>query len=107
MFNDKNLKSNLDIIIKKLDGQNYEQDKEPIRYLSNELKKLEKKLPTIKEIEEIYKILTDLEIKYDEYNDLSYYFNPVYTKIKKVIHSNHVKDIREENKRKRDMLRQH
>lgn len=48
MFNDKNLKSNLDIIIKKLDGQNYEQDKKQIRYLSNELKKLEKKLPTIK-----------------------------------------------------------
>ncbi len=97
MFNDKDLKSNLDIIIKKLEGQNYEQDKEQIGYLSNELKKLEKQLPTLKKIEEIYKILTDLEIKYDEYNDLSYYFNPVYTKIKKVIHSNNVKQIRKEN----------
>ena len=34
--------------------------------------------------------------------DLGYYFDPLYVKIKKTIHEEKVKEIREENKRKRD-----
>ena len=38
----------------------------------------------------------------DDFNDLVYYFNPLYVKIKKTIHEEKVKEIREENKRKRN-----
>lgn len=100
MFNDKDLKSNLDIIIRKLEVQNYEQDNEQIGYLSNELKKLGKKLPTMESLEKIHKILTNLEIKYDEYNDLSYYFNPVYVSVKKIIHQEVVQKLKLKHKKR-------
>ena len=53
-------------------------------------------------MEELQKIIVDLEIKYDDFNDLVYYFDPLYVKIKKTIHEEKVKEKREENKRKRD-----
>ena len=37
--------------------------------------KLEKQIPTYSKLEELQKIVTDLEVKYDDFNDLSYYFN--------------------------------
>ena len=52
-------------------------------------------------MEELQKIVIDLEIKYDDFNDLVYYFDPLYVKIKKTIHEEKIKEIREDNKRKR------
>ena len=50
------------------------------------LKKIENQIPTYNKLEELRKIVIDLEVKYDDFNDLSYYFNPLYVKIKNTIH---------------------
>ena len=63
---------------------------------------MEHQLPTDNKLEELKKIVIDLEIKYDDFNDLVYYFDPLYVKIKQTIHEEKVKEIREENKRKRN-----
>lgn len=64
------------------------------------MKKLHKELPTIIEIDKLKKEINYLEIKYDVFNDLSYYFDPLCMKVKQKIHNEEVKMIREENKRK-------
>ena len=38
----------------------------------------------------------------NDFNDLVYYFDPLYVKIKKTIHEEKIKEIRKENKRNRD-----
>ena len=50
------------------------------------MKKIENQIPTYNKLEELRKIVIDLEVKYDDFNDLSYYFNPLYVKIKNTIH---------------------
>lgn len=99
----ENLKQVLDILIQVLEKNDFDEDKQKIQYLSNELEKIENQIPTYNKLEELQKIVTDLEVKYDVFNDLSYYFNPLYVKIKNTIHKEEVKKIREENKRKRDV----
>ena len=84
-----------------LDKNEFGNDNQKVKYLYNELEKIKNYLPTIEKIEELQKIEIDLEIKYDNFNDFSYYFNPFYTQIKKKIHDENVKKIREENKKKK------
>lgn len=57
-------------------------------------------MPTIIEIDKLKKEINYLEIKYDVFNDLSYYFDPLCMEVKKKIHGEEVKKIREEKKRK-------
>lgn len=97
----ENLKQILDVLIKSLGKGDYGKDKQKIQYLINELKKFDEQIPTYSELEELHKIVIDLEVKYDNFTDLSYYFNPLYVKIKNAIHEEEIKKIREENKRKR------
>lgn len=99
----ENLKQLLVILTRTLEKKDLGEDKSKIQYLSSELEKLEKQIPTYSKLEELQKIVTDLEVKYDDFNDLSYYFNPMYVKIKNNIHAEDVKKLREENKRKREM----
>lgn len=76
----------LNVLIQVLKKNDFGEDKQKIQYLSNELKKIENQIPTYNKLEELRKIVIDLEVKYDDFNDLSYYFNPLYVKIKNTIH---------------------
>lgn len=91
----------LEILNKVLEKNISYEDKEKIVYLSAELKKMFRKLPSSIKLEELQKIVIDLEVKYDDLNDLSYYFDPLYAKIKNAIHAECVKKIREDNRRKK------
>ena len=97
----ESLKQILAFLTRILEKHDFNEDKQIIQYLFKELEKLEHQLPTDNKLEELQKIVIDLEIKYDDFNDLVYYFDPLYVKIKKTIHEEKVKEIREENKRKR------
>ncbi len=97
------LKQILNLLIKFIEKKDYGKDEQKIQYLYNELKKISEQIPTYSKLEELEKIVIDLEVKYDDFNDLSYYFSPLYAKIKNVIHNEEVKKIREENKRKRNL----
>lgn len=98
----ESLKQILAFLTRILEKNDFNEDKQIIQYLFKELENLEHQLPTDNKLEELQKIVIDLEIKYDDFNDLGYYFDPLYVKIKKTIHEEKVKKIREENKRKRD-----
>lgn len=98
----ESLKQILAFLTRILEKNDFNEDKQIIQYLFKELEKLELQLPTDNKLEELQRIVIDLEIKYDDFNDLGYYFDPLYVKIKKTIHEEKVKEIREENKRKRD-----
>ena len=98
----ESLKQILAFLTRILEKNDFNEDKQIIQYLFKELEKLEHQLPTDNKLEELKRIVIDLEIKYDDINDLGYYFDPLYVKIKKTIHEEKVKEIREENKRKRD-----
>ncbi len=75
---------NLLVYLKEILAKNeFGNDEQKIKYLYNELVKIKEKLPSIEKLEELQKIGIDLEIKYDNLNEFSYYFNPLYTLIKK------------------------
>ena len=99
----ENLKQILEILTQTLEKNDFGEDRQKIQYLSSELKKIENQIPTYSKLEEIQKIVTDLEVKYDDFNDLSYYFNPMCVKIKNNMHTEDVKKLREENKKKREI----
>ena len=98
----ESLKQILAFLTRILEKNDFNEDKQIIQYLFKKLEKLEHQLPTDNKLEELQKIVIDLEIKYDDFNDLVYYFDPLYLKIKKTIHEEKVKEIREKSKRKRD-----
>ena len=94
----KRMVSNITIFLEK----NYiSEDKEKIKYLSEELKKIEKNIPSNNKMEELKKIEVDLEVRYDDFNELGNYFDPLYIFLKNKIHEEKVKKLRKENKRKR------
>ena len=52
-------------------------------------------------LNELQDIELDLEVKYKIFYELDNYFNPIYAKIKNIIHKEKVDKLREENRRKR------
>lgn len=99
----ENLKQLLAVLTQSLEKKYFGEDKTKIQYLSAELGKIENQIPTFSKLEELKKIVNNLEVKYDDFNDLSYYFDPLYVEIKNNIHADEVKKIREENRRKREI----
>ena len=99
----ENLKQLLAVLTQSLEKKDFGEDKTKIQYLSAELGKIENQIPMFSKLEELKKFVNDLEVKYDDLNDLSYYFDPLYVEIKNHIHTDEVKKIREENRRKREM----
>ena len=99
----ENLKQLLVILTQPLEKNVFGEDKQKIQFLSDELGKIENQIPTFSKLEELKKIVSDLEVKYDDFNDLSYYFDPLYVEVKNNIHAEEVKKLREENKRKREI----
>ncbi len=78
------------------------EDNLKINNLYNALLNLNSRIISIGELDNIKKDVIDLEVKYDELNELSYYFDPVYISLKKNIHNMEVQKIREENIKKRE-----
>lgn len=72
-------------------------DKEKALNICNLLE--EKNLPSNKELDKIQKDETDLEIKYEFFNELSNYFDPVYINLKRKNHEMYVKNLRNRNKK--------
>lgn len=79
----------------------FDNDEYKVKYFFDELQKLENKLPTFEKLEKLQKIEIDLEVKYDIFNELDNYFNPVYIEIKDRIHKEMIGKLRNENKIKR------
>ncbi len=71
---------------------------EKIQFLYDELKKIETKLPTIEELDNIQKVALDLAVEYDDLVELDIYFNPIYIKVKRKIKEEYIKKLRESNK---------
>ena len=99
----ENLKQLFAVLTQSLEKKDFGEDKTKIQYLSTELGKIENQIPMFSKLEELKKFVNDLEVKYDDLNDLSYYFDPLYVEIKNNIHADEVKKIREENRRKREI----
>lgn len=81
------------------DNSNLGNDNIKIKHLYKELSKIQNKLPSVERLEEIQRLETDLEIKYDCLNELSYYFDPLYIKIKNAIHKKNVEKLRNKSKK--------
>ena len=91
------------ILTQALKKNDFKEDEQKINYFCCELEKLKRDLPTIEKLEELQKIEVDLEVKYEEFYEIANYFDPLYVKIKKKIHEEEVKKIRQENRRKREI----
>lgn len=98
---EENIKSMLEILNGEKENIIDEEDNKKIMYLCESLTKIEKEIPKLDELEKIEKFEKDLEIKYEQFYELGYYFDSIYISVKKAIHDNEVKKIREENRRKR------
>lgn len=98
---DENLMNLLTFLANVLEKNNFSTDEQRVQLLYNSLRSIQQEIPSITEIEELKSEVNYLEVKYDEFNDLSYYFNPLYIRIKNKIHEEDVKRIREDNRRKR------
>lgn len=97
----ENLKDVLVILNNALKDNDFGEDNQRIKKLHNSLKNFYQELPTIIEMDKLEKEINYLEIKYDIFNELSYYFDPLYIKIKNKIHEIEIKKLREETRKKR------
>ena len=98
---EENIKILLDTLNREKDNIIDEEDNKKIMYLCESLTKIEKEIPKLEELEIIEKIEKELEIEYEQFYELGNYFDPICIGIKKTIHDNEVKKLREENRRKR------
>lgn len=78
-----------------------EEDYQKVHYVCEILKNVRINLPTMIELDKLQKEIVYLEEKYDLFNELSYYFGPLYVNIKQKIHDEYVKKLREDNRRKK------
>lgn len=90
------LKDNYNITNMDIDGKN------KYKYFNEEIAKLKDKIPSIEKLEELKNIEVELETKFEELYELGNYFDPIFIKIKKIIHEESVLKIREENRKKVD-----
>lgn len=91
----------LTIIGNALKTEDFGEDKDIIISLYDVLNELHNSLPSKKELDIIEKNINDLEVKYDIFNELSYYFAPLEVKIRNELHKEEVKKIRKANKKRR------
>ena len=82
-------------------GTNLGEDESRFNYLYEELEKIKTKMPTNEKLEELAKITLDLSINYDEFVELNVYFKPVITNIKNEKYKEFVKNLRENNRKKK------
>jgi hypothetical protein len=75
-------------------------EKNKFKYFNEEIAKLEVKIPSIEKLEELKSIEVELETKFEELYELGNYFDPIFIKIKKIIHEESVLKTREKNRKK-------
>ena len=95
---DDDINKVVNILNESLDKDNVKEDKKIIESI---IKVFNNKKYDNKNIEEIEKEVNYLEVKYDEFNDLSYYVKPLLIKIKDKLHKEKVKELRNKNREKR------
>ena len=78
-----------------------EEDNEEIKCFVEKINDIKNKIPTLEELEELRKLEIDLETRHDALNELGIYFDPLYIKIKRIIHDDYVRKIRQTNKKKK------
>lgn len=101
---EKELNDLLLFLASALNESDFSDDNQKVQYFYEEIKKLENNFPTIEKINELQDIELDLEVKYESFYELDNYFNPVYSKVKNIIHNEEVNKLREENRRKRGII---
>ena len=82
-------------------------DKDDVLFLINMIEKSKTCILSIEELEELEdmkKMEQDLELKYDSLLDFNYYFDPFTVLVKKKIHKNEVRKLRENYRRNRKKL---
>ena len=84
---EENIKKILTILTNAIKNNKCKEDNLKINNLYNTLLNLNSRIISIGELDNIKKDVIDLEVKYDELDELSYYFDPVYISIKKNIHN--------------------
>lgn len=80
---DENLTSLISILTTAKKDNDFGEDNNKIDNLCILLKQFEVKVPTIDELNKAEKDVLNLEIKYDIFNELTYYFSSLCVKIKK------------------------
>lgn len=79
-------------------------DKDDVLFLINMIEKSKTCILSIEELEDMKKMEQNLELKYDLLLDFNYYFDPFTVLVKKKIHENEVRKLRENNRRNRKKL---
>lgn len=76
------------------------EEKNKFKYFYEEIAKLDDKIPSIEKLEELKSIEVELETKFEELYELGNYFDPIFIKMKKNIHEESIRKIREKNRKK-------
>ena len=76
------------------------EEKNKFKYFYEEIAKLDDKIPSIEKLEELKSIEVELETKFEEVYELGNYFDPIFIKMKKNIHEESIRKIREKNRKK-------
>ena len=82
-------------------------DKDDVLFLINMIEKSKictLSIEELEELEDMKKMEQDLELKYDSLLDFNYYFDPFTVLVKKKIHENEVRKLRENYRRNRKKL---
>lgn len=94
----------IDTLNSLIDNDTNECDKEDVLFLIKMIEKVKICILSIEELEDMKKVEQDLELKYDSLLDFNYYFDPFTVLVKKKIHENEVRKLRENNRRNRKKL---
>lgn len=100
-MNTKNLNDTLSFLTSIKNNKCLINEEEKVNYLYTELTNIKNKLPTEEKLNKLNKIVIDLEVKYDILNELSYYFDPLYSELKRKIHEEYIKEIRKKAKKRK------
>ena len=100
-------KKNINIMLKSIDevlvNENYKEDFDLLIKLKEKLKNTDLNTSTLEYVEDINKDIDYIEDKYFYDIELSYYFNFIYSYIKRRTHDEYVRKLREENRKKNDL----
>ncbi len=91
----------LNTMTKSLHNNVFSSDFDDISNICKILENIKNNKLVKKEIEELNEKIKYLQVKYDEFNELSYYFDSLYVKINKKLHNEEITKIRKENRKRR------
>lgn len=97
----ENLKQIITILNNAIESNHFGNDISVINDLYNYFSNLQEENINIKELESVRQRIIELEVNYDEFTELSYYFESIYIYLKKLNHNIEVKKLREQNRKNR------